>query len=149
MRDAAKMKELGAGVHRAGFAYGGCVLKIALNNEGILANRGEHEAWEQVGRHYRNVFAPVHDHDKKFLWITQPRLEPIGEFKDERRQRLRARLETKMEKRGIFCADTHGGNIGVKKGGNDPYLFDFGFGLSCRIRTPSGERMVTIKGAPG
>lgn len=72
-----KLSRLGAGIHRVGVKFGGCVAKFALNDAGYQANQGEYEAWNQIGRHYKNVFAPVHDHSSDFSWITQPLLVPV------------------------------------------------------------------------
>lgn len=147
----AGLKYLGAGIHRAGFAFDGCVVKIAINSDGLEANRAEYEAWQQVGRRFKNIFAPVHDHDKEFLWITQPRLVPIGDLphdRQNRRQALETRLKNKMKARGLDCGfDVRQHNIGIKAGGNDPFLYDFGFGLSCKFKTSEGIKTVEVKGA--
>jgi hypothetical protein len=144
----AGLKYLGAGVHRAGFAFNGCIIKVALNDEGVKANEGEYEAWRQIGTHYKNIFAPVHGHDKDFLWITQPRLVPLRKLRADRAQMLRDRMRAKMEKRGLDCGfDVEAHNIAVKSGGSDPVLFDYGFGTKCTLKTPSGTKNVEVRGA--
>lgn len=149
VKDAAKeagLKYLGAGIHRAGFAFDTCVVKIALSGEGLKANQGEYEAWRQVGTHFKNIFAPVHDHEEEFLWITQPRLKPVSGRPQA--SNYETRLVNKMRKRGLDCGfDVRPHNIGTRAGGNEPFVYDYGFGLSCQLRTSEGVKTVKIKGA--
>ena len=142
----AGLKYLGAGIHRAGFTFGSCVVKLALSSDGVDANKAEHEAWQKIGRNYTNIFAPVHDYASDYLWITQPRLVPISGFKNA--YKYEDQFIQKTRSRGIDCGwDARPHNLGLKKGGRDAFLYDYGMGITCTVRTPSGTKKVEVRGA--
>ena len=118
------------GGHRYVYAYGDCVIKITVPQDGKnnLHNEDEWKTWQKAPEDLKEVLTPVLDHAEDFSWITMPKAQTLRTGlgivdADIANKEIRGFLNEK----GFQCFDLSIQNVGLVKG--KPVIVDYGFGV--------------------